>query len=91
MNGSIIAEALTLFNTQSLNAAFLFISKLYAECVNMDVDAATGRLRTVEGTIDILSDTEIFAIIYDSINSLMLIVDANKKNPPSRFQWQYKF
>ncbi|MBQ7630369.1 MAG: hypothetical protein IJS81_09200 [Selenomonadaceae bacterium] len=50
-----------------------------AECVNMDVDAATGKLRTVEGTVDILSDTEIFAVVYDSINSLMLVVDANKK------------
>ena len=50
-----------------------------AECVNMDVDAATGRLRTVEGTIDILSDTEIFAVVYDSINSLMLVVDNDKK------------
>ena len=36
-----------------------------AECVNMDVDAATGKLRTVEGTVDILSNTEIFAVIYD--------------------------
>lgn len=49
-----------------------------AECVNMDVDAATGRLRTVEGTVDILS-TEIFAVVYDSINSLMLVIDGNKK------------
>ena len=50
-----------------------------AECVNMDVDAATGKLRTVEGTVDILSDTEIFAVVHDSINSLMLVIDGNKK------------
>ena len=50
-----------------------------AECVNMDVDAATGRLRTVEGTVDIFSNTEIFAVVYDSINSLMLVVDGNQK------------
>ena len=79
-DSSIIAKALTLFKIYFRSVRlFLFISKLYAECVNMDVDAATGRLRTVEGTIDILSDTEIFAVIYDSINSLMLVVDANKK------------
>ena len=51
-----------------------------AECVNMEVDAATGRLRTVEGTVDVLTDTEIFAVVYDSINSLMLIVDEKKKS-----------
>ena len=50
-----------------------------AECINMDVDAATGRLRTVEGTVDILRDTEIFAVVYDLINSLMLVIDGNKK------------
>lgn len=50
-----------------------------AECVNMEVDAATGKLRTVEGTVDILSDTEIFAVVHDSINSLILIVDNEKK------------
>ena len=50
-----------------------------AECVNMEVDFATGKLRTVEGTEDILSDAEIFAVVSDTINSLMLIVDANKK------------
>ena len=50
-----------------------------ADCVNMDIDVSTGKLRTVEGTVDILSDTEIFAVVYDSINSLILVVDSNKQ------------
>ena len=50
-----------------------------ADCVNMDIDVSTGKLRTVEGTVDILSDTEIFSVVYDSINSLMLVVDSNKQ------------
>ena len=49
-----------------------------AECVNMEVDFSTARLKTVEGTADILSDTEIFAVVCDLINSLMLVVDAEK-------------
>ena len=50
-----------------------------AEVVNMEIDAATGRLCTVAGTIDILSAENIFAAIYDSINSLILIVKNDKQ------------
>lgn len=50
-----------------------------AEVVNMEIDAATGRLRTVAGTIDILETENIFAAIYDSINSLILIVKNDKQ------------
>ena len=45
-----------------------------AEVVNMEIDAATGRLCTVAGTLDILETENIFAAIYDSINALILIV-----------------
>ena len=50
-----------------------------AEVVNMEVDAATGRLQTVAGTIDILQSENIFAAMYDPINSLILIVKNDKK------------
>lgn len=50
-----------------------------AEVVNLEVDAATGRLRTVAGTLDILESPKIFAAVYDSINSLILIVKEDRK------------
>ena len=50
-----------------------------AEVFNMEIDAASGRLCTVAGTTDILATKNIFAVIYDSINSLILIVKTNKK------------
>ena len=57
-----------------------------AEVVNMEVDAATGRLQTVAGTIDILQSENIFAAIHDSINSLILIVKNDKKIYLADFQ-----
>ena len=57
-----------------------------AEVVNMEIDAATGRLCTVAGTIDILSTENIFAAVYDSINSLILIVKNDKQIYLADFQ-----
>lgn len=50
-----------------------------AECVNMEIDVGRGRLCTVAGTVDILETPKIFAAMYDSINSLILIVKEDKK------------
>lgn len=50
-----------------------------AEIVNMEIDAATGKLKTVAGTIDILQSENIFAAMYDSINFLILLVKNDKK------------
>lgn len=47
--------------------------------VNVEVDHATGRLKTVAGTTDILSFGKIFAAAYDTINDLLLLVKENKK------------
>ena len=57
-----------------------------AEVVNMEIDAAIGRLCTVAGTTDILETKNIFAAIYDSINSLILIVKNDKKIYLADFQ-----
>ena len=47
--------------------------------VNVEVDHATGRLRTVAGTVDILRFENIFAALYDEINQKLLIVRTDKK------------
>ncbi len=47
--------------------------------VNVEVDHATGRLRTVAGTVDILRFENIFAALYDEINKKLLIVRTDKK------------
>lgn len=57
-----------------------------AEVVNLEIDAATGRLQTVAGTIDILATENIFAAIYDSINSLILLVKNDRKIYLADFQ-----
>ena len=54
-----------------------------ADVLNMEIDVATGKLQTVSGTVDILttdtSVTEIYAAMYDKINNLILLADAEKK------------
>lgn len=50
-----------------------------AETLNLEIDAATGKLCTVAGTVDILRAENIFAAIYDSINSLILVVKTDRK------------
>ena len=47
-----------------------------SEVVNMEVDGATGRLKTVSGTTDILldEDGDITAAFYDQINNIFLVV-----------------
>lgn len=50
-----------------------------AEVVNMELDVATGRLKTVAGTSDILRTENIFAVIYDSVNELMLVVKNDRQ------------
>lgn len=57
-----------------------------AEVLNMEIDAATGRLRTVAGTIDILATENIFAAMYDLINTLILIVKNDRKIYLADFQ-----
>jgi hypothetical protein len=49
-----------------------------AECVNMEIDHSTGRLKTVGGTVDVLLHDNIFAVVYDSINSRFLVVLEDK-------------
>ena len=46
--------------------------------VNVEVDHATGRLKTVAGTTDILFLDNIFAAMYDEINATALIVTTDK-------------
>ena len=46
--------------------------------VNVEVDHATGRLKTVAGTTDILFLNNIFAALYDAINGILLLVTADK-------------
>ena len=50
-----------------------------ARAVNVEVDHATGKLKTVAGTVDVLMFPNIFAAIYDEINRKILLVDNNKK------------
>lgn len=46
--------------------------------VNVEVDHATGRLKTVAGTTDIMFFENIFAAMYDEINKVLLLVTADK-------------
>ena len=49
------------------------------ECLNVEADHSTGRLKTVAGTVDVMtSENEIFAAIYDEINNIILTVTADK-------------
>ena len=49
------------------------------ECLNVEADHSTGRLKTVAGTVDVMtSNSEIFAAIYDEINNIILTVTADK-------------
>ncbi len=50
-----------------------------ADVLNMEIDVATGKLRTVAGTSDIFDSENIFAAMYDSINNLILIVKNDKQ------------
>lgn len=50
-----------------------------SECVNMEIDSATNRLRTVAGTTDVyLPERQVCAAAHDSINHKMLYVDTEK-------------
>lgn len=58
-----------------------------SECVNMEIDSATNRLKTVSGTSDMLkTDFTIYAAMHDTINHKMLLVDSNKKVYVSDFK-----
>ena len=46
---------------------------------NVEVDHATGKLRTVAGTVDVLKFSNIFAAMYDDINKKLLLVKDDKK------------
>lgn len=50
-----------------------------ALATNVEVDHATGKLRTVAGTVDILKFNGIFAAMHDEINGRFLIVDSVKR------------
>ena len=47
--------------------------------LNVEVDHATGRLRTVAGTTDVLKFADIFAAAYDEINRKLLLVTQDRK------------
>ena len=49
-----------------------------ARAVNVEVDHATGKLRTVAGTIDVLKFDNLFAAAYDEINRKILLVDESR-------------
>ncbi len=48
-----------------------------SQVINMELDHATGRLKTVSGTKDIFT-ADIFAVMYDAINGVLLYADSNK-------------
>ena len=54
--------------------------KQLGECMNMEADHSTGRLKTVAGTVDLIkfSDKKIFAGMYDEINKVILLVMEDK-------------
>ncbi len=47
--------------------------------LNVEVDHATGRLKTVAGTTDVLKFANIFAAVYDEINRVLLLVTQERK------------
>lgn len=49
-----------------------------ARAVNVEVDHATGKLKSVAGTSDLFQFPNIFAAMYDTINQRLLLVDADK-------------
>ena len=50
-----------------------------ARAVNVEVDHATGKLKTVAGTVDVLDFPNLFAAAYDEINRKILLVDEDKR------------
>lgn len=46
---------------------------------NVEVDHATGNLRTVAGTITVRKISDIFAALHDAINNKLLIIKSDKK------------
>lgn len=50
-----------------------------ARATNVEVDHATGKLKTVAGTVDVLEFPNLFAAAYDEINRKILLVDEDKK------------
>lgn len=49
-----------------------------ARATNVEVDHATGKLKTVAGTIDVLKVENLFGAAYDEINQKFLLVDKAK-------------
>ena len=47
--------------------------------VNVEIDSASGRLKTVAGTRDIFDFENIFAAVYDEINEVLLIVNTDRE------------
>lgn len=54
-----------------------------ANALNVEVDQANGRLKTVAGTVDVLTFNNIFAAVYDEINEVLLIITTDKKVYPA--------
>ena len=50
-----------------------------ARAVNVEIDHATGKLKTVAGTVDVLNFPNLFAAAYDEINRKLLLVDEDKR------------
>lgn len=55
-------------------------NQLY-EVLNMEIDSVTNRLKTVAGTVDVLTfaDKNIVAAAWDGINKKFILVDSDKK------------
>lgn len=49
-----------------------------ARATNVEVDHATGKLKTVAGTIDVFQYPNIFAAMHDDINKCLLLVTSDK-------------
>lgn len=54
-----------------------------ANALNVECDQSNGRLKTVAGTVDVLSFDNIIAAVYDEINSVLLLVTEDKKVYPA--------
>lgn len=50
-----------------------------AVATNVEVDHATGQLRTVAGTVTLMKFRDIFAAMYDAINRKLLVVQNDKE------------
>ena len=72
-------EELTEEDNSPLNTEDGIAENQLSFAVNVEVDHATGRLKTVAGTTDVWHFPKIFAAAYDEINDKLLLIDEDKK------------